>query len=142
MNEKKLLKQLSLLKNLSPDADFARASRSRILYETQPKPGRFSIFSQSLSFSMSMGLLVLFFVFATLGGVSKLVRNPVFPTFEGVGGGSLVAEADSVSNSIDVRISEVQYLTDVEEQNPTAATLVQDSEDEEIDKLLVRAKNY
>lgn len=152
MRETDIKKQLGLLKNLEPDKGFVQSSRMKILYGSEPTPSRMFVISQSLSSTLSMGLVVMFVVFIALGGVATLIRGPVFPSFQGADEQSLHAEAGTITQTIDVRLGEVNYLEDVE-QNKLAqatakkeATLIDEgqatSTDEEIDQLLNEAKEY
>lgn len=151
MREDHIVRQLNTLNKITPDGAFADESKMKILYGTKPRGFGFNIFSQSLSMTASMGLIAVLFVFIALGGVSTALRKPIFPTFEGVGSEKLSAEAGTINNTIDVRIKEVRYLSSsTAERNLSMAAepqlevsnLDDGATDEEIDQLLVRARNY
>ena len=150
MREEQLIKQLAALKNVEPDADFARGIRSKILYGSEPRPARFFGLAQSLSTTLSMGLVVLFFAFVALGGIATVLRHPAFPTFQGVNEQSLASEAGNINQAIDVHLSEVNYLTNFSQDDKLARAPRADdqsalggaSTDEEIDDLLTQAKGY
>ncbi|MDP3953775.1 MAG: hypothetical protein Q8P99_03070 [bacterium] len=150
MREEQLIKQLTALRGVEPDANFARGVRSKILYGSEPKPARFFGLAQSLSTTLSMGLVILFFAFLALGGVATLLRHPAFPTFQGVNEQSLASEAGDINENIDVRLGEVNYLTNVSYDSKLAkASRAEDwvilegaNTDEEIDILLTQAKEY
>lgn len=150
MKEEQLIRQLAALRSVEPDADFAMSVRSKILYGSEPRQARFFGLTQSLSSTLSMGLVVLFFTFLALGGVATILRHPVFPTFQGVNEQSLANEAGNINENIDIRLSEVNYLTSVGQDDKLArASQINDelilgdtSTDEEIDLLLTQAKRY
>ncbi len=150
MKEEKLIKQLAALRGVEPDPDFAQGLRSRIMYGSEPRQARFFGFAQSLSSTLSIGLVVLFFAFVALGGMASLLRHPSFPTFQGVNEQSLASEAGSINETIDVHLKEVNYLTNVSQDRKLAQAPKVDeqaymgaaSTDEEIDILLTQAKSY
>jgi hypothetical protein len=141
MKETQIIQQLNQLRSITPDPDFANSSKLKIIYQTPQRPGGVFVIIQSLSASLSIGLVIVLFVFVALLGVSNL-RSPLSPTFEGVNGG-LVAEADSVNATINIHLEEMQYITDI--ATKTLARGNQDdgnnSSDEEIDDLLNEAIN-
>ena len=144
MKEEHIIKQLSTLKSIQPDADFARSARTTILYRSEPTPVRFFGLAQSLSTTLSIGLVVMFFVFIALGGVATMFRTPISPTFQGVDEASLANEAGSINQNTDARLSEVAYLSG--EKNDSLAMTAPGGDttntDEEIDLLLTQAKSY
>ena len=153
MRETDIKKQLNMLKNLMPDEGFAKSSRMKILYDREPVQSRFFNVSQSLSTALSMGLIVMFVVFIALGGVATFLRGSAFPTFEGVNEESLHVEAGVITETIQVRLEEVDYLEEVEKSslaqaperqraNQEAFTEQATSTDEEIDNLLNEARDY
>ena len=81
MKEEHIIKQLSTLKSIQPDADFARSARTTILYRSEPTPVRFFGLTQSLTNSLSIGLVVMLFIFVAIGGVATMFRTPISPTF-------------------------------------------------------------
>ena len=138
MKEEHIIKQLSTLKSIQPDADFARSARTTILYGSEPMPVRFFGLTQSLSTTLSIGLVVMFFVFIALGGVATMFRTPLSPTFQGVNEESLASEAGSINQTIDAHLNEVAYLPG--DQGGGLVTTA--NSDEEIDLLLTQAKSY
>jgi len=138
MKEEHIIKQLSTLKSIQPDADFARSARTTILYGSEPMPVRFFGLTQSLSTTLSIGLVVMFFVFIALGGVATMFRTPLSPTFQGVNEESLASEAGSINQTIDAHLNEVAYLSG--DQGGGLVTTA--NSDEEIDLLLTQAKSY
>jgi len=150
MREKDLLKQLSALRSLEPDQDFARGLRSKILYGGEPKQARAFGLIQSLSSTLSIGLVVLLFAFVALGGVASVLRHPVFPNFQGVNEQSLASEAGNINENINVHLNEVDYLANVGQESKlaqarrTSTDPVSEgtSRDEEIDILLTQAKSF
>ncbi len=142
MKEEHLIKQLSILKSVQPDADFARTARTTILYRSEPAPVRFFGLGQSLSNTLSIGLVIMFFVFVALGGVATVFRNPLSPTFQGVDEESLASEAGSINQTIDAHLNEVAYLSREQNKLVMAAPSETANTDEEIDLLLTQAKSY
>ena len=145
MKEEYIIKQLSTLKSIEPDADFARNARTTILYRSEPMPVRFFGLKQSLSTTLSIGLVVMLFVFIALGGVATMLRTPLSPTFQGVDEQSLASEAGSINQTIDARLSEVAYISGERENKLVMATTPSDGDsnaDKEIDLLLTQAKGY
>ena len=144
MKEEHIIKQLSTLKSIQPNADFARSARTTILYRSEPMPVRFFGLGQSLSNTLSIGLVVMFFVFVALGGVATLFRNPLSPTFQGVDEKSLASEAGSINQTIDAHLSEVDYLSTEQNNELVMVAPVEDTAntDKEIDLLLTQAKSY
>jgi hypothetical protein len=141
MKEAQIIKQLGALKGIQPDAGFAQSSKLEIIYSTPQRTGGVWMIAQSLSASLSIGLVIIFFVFVAVLGASSL-RSPMSPALEGVNG-DLVAEADTVNTTINIQLDEIQYVADVTakalvrgEQNQT-----EPSPDEEIDSLLDEAIN-
>ena len=145
MKEEHIIKQLSTLKSIQPDADFARSARTTILYRSEPTPVRFFGLTQSLSTTLSIGLVVMFFVFVALGGVATVFRTPLSPTFQGVAEQSLSSEAGSINQTIDFHLNEVAYISG-EEENALAMNAAPNTgdanSDKEIDLLLTQAKSY
>ncbi|PIR98299.1 MAG: hypothetical protein COT89_00200 [Candidatus Colwellbacteria bacterium CG10_big_fil_rev_8_21_14_0_10_42_22] len=144
MKEEYIIKQLNSLKNIEPGADYAASSKLKLLYETPQKPRRVFLLSQSLSTTLSIGLAIVLFVFIGLGSASNIFRNPLSPTFTGVNQ-ELTSEAGKLSDTIDIHLEEVRYLTDVT-TNPLVRANIQNVEennstDEEIDDLLDEAFN-
>lgn len=142
MKEEHIIKQLSMLKNIEPDADFARSARMAILYRTEPVHARFFGLTQSLSGTLAIGLVVMFIVFIAIGGVATVLRTPLSPTLQGVSEQNLASEAGSINETIDVHLSEVDYLARVESKKLAQAAPTGANTDEEIDMLLDEAKNY
>src|SRR3989344_3975350 len=144
MKEEHIIKQLSTLKSIQPDADFARSARTTILYRSEPMPVRFFGLGQSLSNTLSIGLVVMFFVFVALGGVATMFRNPLSPTFQGVDEKSLASEAGSINQTIDAHLSEVDYLSTEQNNELVMAVPIEAAAntDKEIDLLLTQAKSY
>lgn len=144
MKEEHIIKQLSTLKSVQPDADFARSARTTILYGSEPLPVRFFGLGQSLSNTLSIGLVVMLFVFIALGGVATVFRNPFSPTLQGVDEADLASEAGSINQTIDAHLSEVAYLSGDQGDKLAKATISEDaaSTDEAIDLLLTQAKSY
>ncbi|MCR4261182.1 MAG: hypothetical protein NUV96_02535 [Candidatus Colwellbacteria bacterium] len=145
MREEHIIKQLSTLKSIQPDADFARSARTTILYRSEPMPVRFFGLTQSLSATLSIGLVVMFFVFVALGGVATVFRTPLSPTFQGVDEQSLASEAGSINQTIDFHLNEVAYISG-EKENTLAMSATPNegdaNSDQEIDLLLTQAKSY
>jgi hypothetical protein len=148
MRQQDIKNQLKTLQRLEPDSSYAQSSKFEILYNTPAKPGKFVLFSQSISSTVSMGLAVLFFVFVALGGVATILRNPVFPTFESVDEENLVAEAQMIQTESEIHLNEVHYLDDAEGRALARAKATKEKEadskvtDEEIDQLLNQAKEF
>jgi hypothetical protein len=141
MREEHIIKQLNSLRGIIPDSDFANSSKLRIMHQAPQRPGGILMMAQGLSASLSIGLIMVFFVFMAVLGVSSL-RSPLSPTFEGVSG-DLAIEADNVNTTIDIRLEEVQYVADVAaktlaKSNQSSAS---DSSDEKIDNMLDEAIN-
>jgi hypothetical protein len=141
MREDQIIKQLGALRSIQPDAGFARSSKLKIMYSAPQKASGVWVLAQSLSASLSIGLVIIFFALVAVFGMSSL-RSPMSPALEGVNG-DLVAEADTVNAAIDIHLDEIQYVADV-----TTKTLVRGdqnqtppSSDEEIDSLLNEAIN-
>lgn len=143
MREEHIIKQLSTLKSIQPDADFASSARTIILYRSEPTPARFFGLAQSLSSSLSIGLVVVLFVFVAIGGVATILRTPLSPTFHGVDEQSLATEAGSINQTIDAHLSEAAYISG-KEQKLSMAVATEDNAnaDEEIDLLLTQAKSF
>ncbi|MDD5710684.1 MAG: hypothetical protein PHV43_01110 [Candidatus Colwellbacteria bacterium] len=141
MKETQILQQLGHLKGIQPSPDFANSSKLQILYQTHQKPSGVFMLAQSLSASLSIGLVIIFFVFIAVLGASNL-RSPLSPTFEGVNG-SLTAEADSVNTTIDIHLEEMQYVTDIAAQTLAKSEQIdkESSLDEEVDSMLNEAIN-
>ena len=143
MKEEHIIKQLSSLKSIQPDADFARSARTTILYRSEPTPVRFFGLTQSLTNSLSIGLVVMLFIFVAIGGVATMFRTPISPTFHGVDAQSLATEAGSINQTIDAHLSEAAYISGEENKFSMALTTESDTNtDEEIDLLLTQAKGY
>ena len=146
MRQKDIKDQLKALQGLQPDADFAHESKFEILY-APTKKGKLIMFTESLSSTVSMGLVVLFFVFIALGGVATILRNPIFPTFESVDQTKLTAEANTIETETKAHLEAVDYLEDPEKLALAKINEDQESEDEdvtdeEIDQLLNEAKEF
>ena len=107
-------------------------------------PVRFFGLGQSLSNTLSIGLVVMFFVFIALSGVATMFRNPLSPTFQGVDEKSLASEAGSINQTIDAHLSEVDYLSTEQNNELVMVAPVEDTAntDKEIDLLLTQAKSY
>ena len=142
MKEEHIIKQLSTLRNIEPDADFARSARTTILYGSGPMPVRFFKLTQGLSATLSIGLVVMFFVFIALGGVGTLLRTPLSPTLQGVDENSLASEAGAINETTNARLGEVAYLSGEEQEPSLAMSEDTTNSDEEIDSLLTQAKSY
>ncbi|MFH1694495.1 MAG: hypothetical protein ABH880_01925 [Patescibacteria group bacterium] len=144
MKEDLIIKQLSGLKSIEPNQDYAASSKLKLIYQTPQKTGPMFAFSQSLSASLSMGLVMVLFIFVAIGGVSNILRSPLSPVFNGVSE-ELVAEAGEVNDAIDIHLEEVKYLTDITNNSLVQATIektdISNSADEEIDNLLSEAKD-
>ena len=141
MNEEYIVKQLSSLRGIKPDSDFANSSKLRIIYQTSQRPGGVLMIAQGLSASLSIGLVIVFFAFIAILGASSL-RSPLSPTLESVSG-DLAAEADDVNSTIDIRLEEMQYVADVATKTLVRSNQSDESNspDEEIDHLLDEAIN-
>ena len=152
MREDHIKNQLGSLRGLAPDESFAQNSKQKIIYGAHPKPGGFHLFSQSLSTSLSMALVVVFFAFVAVSSVSNILTSPVSPTLEGVSQPSLIAEADDINASTDIHLKDAEYLASdskrllakikVDEAEVEIPEDDEDITDEEIDQLLNKAKNY
>lgn len=142
MKEEHIIKQLSTLRNIEPDADFARSARTTILYGSGPMPVHFFRLTQGLSATLSIGLVVMFFVFIALGGVGTFLRTPLSPTLQGVDGDSLASEAGTINETTNARLNEVAYLSGEEQEPAPAMSEDTTNTDEEIDSLLTQAKSY
>jgi len=144
MTQKQIKDQLKLLQKIQPDTEYAKASKFEILY-APTKQGKFVLFMESLSSTVSMGLVVLFFVFIAIGGVATILRNPIFPTFESVNQRSLTAEANTINTETQTKLEEVSYLEDSEDKSLARAKAKEEGiqselKEEEIDQLLNEAK--
>lgn len=140
MREAQITEKLRQLRSITPDPGFASSSKLQIVYQTPQKSTGVWALTQTLSASVSIGLVIVLFVFVTVLGVSNL-RSPLSPTLEGVDK-SLTAEADNVNATINIHLEEVQYVTNI-----AAQTLVKNdqakqrdnSSDEVVDDLLQEA---
>lgn len=142
MKDEQIIKQLGGLKGIQPDADYAAGSKLKLIHQTPQKSGRVLLLSDSISSSLSIGLVIVLFVFAALSGISSIVRSPLSPTFEGVNG-SLTAEAGDINETIDIHLEEVKYLAEVATRTVAIANLDErNSADEEVDLLLNEAINF
>ncbi|OGY56740.1 MAG: hypothetical protein A2Y84_01485 [Candidatus Colwellbacteria bacterium RBG_13_48_8] len=145
MNQDQIIKQLSSLRGLQPGSSFASETRLKVIQGARPRVGGLFIFSQSLSNTLSIGLVIVFFIFLALSGTTNFLRGPALPTFEGINGANVVAEADNISDAADIYLQEVQYLQETQEKKLARASIVGEispSADEEIDRLLDEAKSY
>jgi|GEM_PF-2815444 hypothetical protein len=145
MKEEYIIKRLTSLQKIQPDADFVASSKLRILYQTphSQRPRGIWVLTQGLSTSLSIGLAVIMFAFITVLGVSNF-RSPMSPTFEGVDQG-LVIEAGELGKTIDIHLEEAQYVADVASdtlvQGDHEAKTATTSDDEKIDNMLDEAIN-
>ncbi len=141
MKEEHIIQQLNQLRGIKPNPDFVSSSKLKIIYQTPQRPSGIGVLTQGLSASLSIGLVIVFFVFLTAFGVSSL-RSPLSPTFEGVDG-NLVAEADDVNTTINIHLEEVQYITDIATKALARGDQNNEdnSSDEAVDHLLNEAIN-
>lgn len=144
MKEEHIIEQLNSLKGICPDSGYAAGSKLKLIHGSPQKPGRYFVFSEGLSGSLSISLVIVFFVIVAIGGASNMLRSPLSPAFQGVNE-ELAVEANQVNDAIEIHLEEVKYLSEI-----ATGTLArvdfengnrQDSEDEEIDNLLNEAIN-
>lgn len=152
MTQKELIKKLQGLKAIEPNEEFVRTSRYVVL---SSKAGfglgqtiRQNAFSRGLSFVLSVALTAIFLLVLALGNTTGSFKTLFLPTLPGVNNESLISEADTITQDIDIHLDEIEYF----EQARLAVALAGESEveleasfldgEDEIDKLLEEIIKY
>ena len=114
MEKERVLKILNELKSIKPDKGYGERSLMLILASKQneaQKAPRFGFKTVIESLRISAVVGVIGFLLATLmGGVSYINKNYSPLSLEGLNSKSLVAEANSIDNSIQITLQEIKYL--------------------------------
>lgn len=114
MIQKDLIKNLKRLRSIEPNEEFARISRSVILSSQTgipvERPGGFNVFSRGLSFAASVALTAVFLLVLAVGGTVGSFKTLFLPTLNGVDGGNLTSEADTITQDIDIKLSDIEYF--------------------------------
>lgn len=149
MTQNDITKILKRFSKIQPDSEFARVSRSVILSSKTSIPleraTRKTIFSKGLSFAASVTLTAVFMLVLALGSNAGALKTLFIPTLDGVGSENLVAEADTITQDIEIKLNDIEYFGGVD----NAVALAQkapESEfiagEDEIDKLLNEVIDY
>lgn len=136
MEEKEIIKNLKLLKNVEPNKDFFEKSRFVIL-SSSPITNRFSIFrssSKELAVSLRSALEVAWRGLA-FSAVSLVVLFSIYyasqelsPLFlPGLNYRKIAAEAESVNAQIDIQLSQLKKFEDTSKQSGEALQEVSSS---------------
>jgi hypothetical protein len=140
MTEEELIKKLKILKTIEPDPQYARTMRYLVLSSKDdsnilPVVHR-NIFSRSLNMVPSIVLITVFLLVLTLS-IGRLSA----PQFEGVNNESLVSEANTITDDIDIKLQEIKYFADA----PDTLALAEEqniNNENKIDKLLEEVISY
>ena len=150
MTQKEITRKLKALQSVEPNAEYARLSRHVILSSKTglvEQPIRQNIFSRGLSFALSVALTAAFLLVLALGSNAGPFKTFFLPTLDGVNNESLVSEADTITEDINIHLSEIEYFEQTRRtvalaEDPTlSADSLLDGEDE-IDKLLDEIIEY
>lgn len=140
MTEEEFIKKLKILNTIEPDPQYVRATRYLILFskeESGISPVVYqNIFSRSLNTVLSIALITVFFLVLTLS-IGRLSA----PQFEGVNNESLISEANTITDDIDIKLKEIEYFADVPNTLAFAEEQYINNEDK-IDKLLEEVISY
>ena len=150
MTEKEIIKDLQGLRTITPDSDYIKNSRSLILSSGKVTalhaPKAMNVLTQGLNFALSTTFLAAALFIIILGGSLNLLKTIFLPPLEGVGSQSLITEANTISQDIDIRLKEIDYLT---EERPVVALRAEinapafeKTADHEIDQLLNQVISY
>jgi len=148
MTENELIKILKTLNALKPSEEFARLSRSGILspgtsisFDRALQPG---IFSRGISFAASLALAAVFMLVLTIGGIAGSLKTLFLPTLNVVDNESLVSEADTITNDINIHLSEIEYFEQTRQAVALAERPVTEhfAAENEIDRLLNEVIEY